>query len=243
MANCAAPESLHEVAAPHAAGLLHRLEHRVDRCEATGQPLGQHRLAGDHAVPLQQRQRLGVAALGWRAALADQVGGQRPAAGGARRTRAGRAPRPRRCVTGSAAATARAAAAKVSLVTSPDQTRSHSASSSSSSVRASRTATRSAPKKEAPRRSSCWRMASCSGPVRPVARLEGAGRGQQLGPVAPDRAPPGRRRGRAVRARSRPPRPPRPARRAGAARSRARGRAARRAPGSRRGSGSPPAGR
>ena len=90
------------------------------------------------------------------ALLADEVGHQRPAPGGARR------PERQRPVPGVASAFDRErgsdsarSGAKVSFVTSPAQTRSHSASSSSSSLRASATAARSCGKNDAPRRWRC----------------------------------------------------------------------------------------
>ena len=50
-------ESLDEVAAAALAGLLHGAQYRVHRGEAARDPLGGHRAPGQHAVPLEQRQR------------------------------------------------------------------------------------------------------------------------------------------------------------------------------------------
>ena len=130
---------LDEVAAPAAAGLLERGQHLVDAGEAAGHALAHHRAAGDHAVPLEQPLGRGVRAPG-RVGL--ELGQQRPAAGGRRRPGAGRQ-------VGAAAAAARASGraaaaggcggrcgrrevsarsgARVSLVSRPAQTRSHSA--------------------------------------------------------------------------------------------------------------------
>ena len=57
-------EAGHEVAPPHLAPLLERLEHRVHAGETAVDALAQRRLAGEHAVALEQLQRLGVRDLG-----------------------------------------------------------------------------------------------------------------------------------------------------------------------------------
>ena len=53
-------ESVHEVAAPDAAGLLEGAEHGVHRAEPALDPLADHCLAGEHAVPFEQGKALGV---------------------------------------------------------------------------------------------------------------------------------------------------------------------------------------
>ena len=53
-------EAVDEVAAPDPAGVLERPQDRVDRAEPAVDPLGRDRLAGQHAVALEQGQRLGV---------------------------------------------------------------------------------------------------------------------------------------------------------------------------------------
>ena len=78
-------EAGHEVAAPHLAPLLQRLEHRVDAGEAALGPLAQRRLAGEHAVALEQLQGPGVGRLGgaWaRGASSGATSDQRPAPAG-----------------------------------------------------------------------------------------------------------------------------------------------------------------
>ena len=81
-------EALDEVAAAGPAGLLGRLEHRVDRGEATGDPLADHGAAGDQrrtgrAAPRRRRPPVGSTSL--------VAGGQpRPAPGHRRRCRSGR---------------------------------------------------------------------------------------------------------------------------------------------------------
>ena len=181
-----------------------------------------------------------MAPLGGRAALADQVGDERPPAGSPRRTGAGGTARGS-SANAIATGTARSGAS-VSLVTSPDQTRSHSASSSSSSVRASRTLVRSGPYRTsrpvAPAERGWLRAAPRPGgrPIRRRLPRRAARR------VRDGRAPPCRHHGQSARDRSRRRhRLPR-ARRASEAGSRPPGRPGRRARGSRPGSDSPPAG-
>ena len=72
-------QPLDEVAAPAAAGVLERREHLVDRREAAGQPLADHRAAGDDAVPVEQPLGRCVRAAG---RVGVELGEQRPAAGG-----------------------------------------------------------------------------------------------------------------------------------------------------------------
>ena len=130
------PEPVDEVAAPDAAGLLHRPQDRVDGGEPAVDALGGDRLAGQDAVALEEGQAQGVEPLGRPGDGSGVRRDERPAAGGLGRSEAvsrpgrptvRRAPLPvrfqRRARSG----------ANVSLVTSPAQTRSHSASRTSRS--------------------------------------------------------------------------------------------------------------
>ncbi len=136
------PEPVDEVAAPDPAGLLHRAQDRVDGREAAVDALGRDRLAGQDAVALEEGQALGVEPLGGPARRASGLGrDERPATGrlgrSERRQPAGpaagrRAPLPVRFQRSARSG------ANVSLVTSPAQTRSHSASRTSRSELAAR---------------------------------------------------------------------------------------------------------
>ena len=57
-------EAVDEVAAPDLAALLEHLQHPVHAGESTGNAFGEHGLARDHAVPLDELQRVGVRRLG-----------------------------------------------------------------------------------------------------------------------------------------------------------------------------------
>ena len=131
-------EALDEVAAPAAPGLLERREHPVDRGEPAGRPLGHHRAADHHAVPVEQHlgQRRGPPG-----GVGLDLGQQRPATGRRRRPgaaghrragrgRSGRAGPARRALWAPPPATRVRSGARVSLVTCPAQTRSQSAATS-----------------------------------------------------------------------------------------------------------------
>ena len=129
-------EPVDEVAAPDPTRLLERAEDRVDAGEPALDPSADDRLAGQHAVPLEQGRApgRGVARSGRRASTGS-TSDQRPAASGGpsavrRPGRPRRAPAPE--PDGRFQRSARSGA-NVSLVTSPAQTRSHSASSISRS--------------------------------------------------------------------------------------------------------------
>ena len=85
-----------EVAAPHLAALLEHLEHAVHRGEPADDALGEHRLAGDDAVALEQLQRPRRGPPRWRVGRGSSSGAtrlQRPApAGGPMRSEPRRAP-------------------------------------------------------------------------------------------------------------------------------------------------------
>ena len=89
-------EPVDEVAAPDLAGHLQRLQHAVDAREPARHALGQHRLAREHAVTIEQLQRSRVRDLGGarrrlRAAARRATSARRPRAvrsGGARRVAA-----------------------------------------------------------------------------------------------------------------------------------------------------------
>ena len=84
-----------EVAAAHLAALLEHLQHAVHAGEPADHALGQHRLAGDHAVALEQLHGRGVGRLGRAGAGLEQRRDERPPAGAGRRADAGQPARPR----------------------------------------------------------------------------------------------------------------------------------------------------
>ena len=94
-----------EVAAPDLARLLQRLQHAGRRREAARHAFGEHRLAGQHAVAIEQLQRSGVRRLGRRSAPARAAA--RPATSG-RRRRAARSVRSGRGAAGEPRDVARA---------------------------------------------------------------------------------------------------------------------------------------
>ena len=122
-----------EVAAPDPAGILERAQHRVDGAEAALEAFRRDRLAGEHAMALEHRDRLGVEAFrrGERRRRLDE----RPPAGGLRRAQRGEPAGTRAAVPATPRRFQRSArsGANVSLVTSPAHTRSHRASSTSRS--------------------------------------------------------------------------------------------------------------
>ncbi len=88
-------EPRHEVPATYVPGLLHRLEDRIDADEATGEALGEDRLAGDDAVAIQELAGERVGALGGGRRRLPEPGDERPPAGAGRGTRAPERARPR----------------------------------------------------------------------------------------------------------------------------------------------------
>ena len=127
-------EPVDEVAAPDPAGLLERPQDRVDRREPAVDPLARDRLAGHDAVPVEQGEgrARGAApsAVAGRRRRRRATSGRPPRA--ARATSAGRAARPASLPPVRFQRSARSGA-NVSFVTSPAQTRSHSASRTSRS--------------------------------------------------------------------------------------------------------------
>ena len=106
-------EPADEVAAADLAALLEHLEHAVHRRESADDALGEHGLAGDHAVALDELQRRGVGRLGRRRHRLEQRRDEAPAPGPGRRADAGRAARARAPArTGSALARRGARAAR-----------------------------------------------------------------------------------------------------------------------------------
>ena len=83
------PEPVDEVAAPDAAGVLHRPEDRVDGREPAVDPFGGDRLAGQDAVALEQGQAQGVEPLGRSGDGSGVRRDERPAAGGLGRAQGG----------------------------------------------------------------------------------------------------------------------------------------------------------
>ena len=126
-----AAEAGHEVAAAHAAGLLERLQDRVDRGEAARHALEGHRVARQHAVAREQLLGERLGALG-RARRPPRRGTTAPAPDRGGRHLPARAERPtarpRRSARAACAATNARSAPGVSFVTSPAHARSHSAS-------------------------------------------------------------------------------------------------------------------
>ena len=131
-----------EVPAAHLTALFEHLQHGVRRGVTSPDTFGQHRLARDDAVPLEQLQRSCVRRLRSVTGAGERCGAsndQRPApAGGPMRVRRPGRGRPRgavdeRDVVVPPDSTARNGASE-SLVTSPAHTRSHKAASSSASV-------------------------------------------------------------------------------------------------------------
>ena len=92
------PETGDEVAPPRSARLLHGAKDRVDRCVPADDPLGRRALPRDDSVALEQRRRDGVAALGGRSLLPDQVGHQRPPPRGSWRPERSQPSGPRRAL-------------------------------------------------------------------------------------------------------------------------------------------------
>ena len=84
-----------EVAAPRPAALFEHLQHAVDRGVATDDTLGEDRLAGDHPVPFEQLQGLGVGGLGGGRRRLQERRHEAPAAGSGRRAEPRQPPGPR----------------------------------------------------------------------------------------------------------------------------------------------------
>ena len=79
---------------PDAARLLHRAQHGVKAGEAAGDALGPYRVAGQHAVALEQQPGDGDARLGGRGRRAELADHERPATLPLRRSEGGDAARP-----------------------------------------------------------------------------------------------------------------------------------------------------
>ncbi len=73
-------EAVDEVPASHLATFFEHLEYAVDGTEPADEPFGHHRLAGHHAVPLDELQRLGMGCFGRRGHRAEQRRNETPAA-------------------------------------------------------------------------------------------------------------------------------------------------------------------